>query len=399
MTLTPYRRVLAVPGVRSSMLLFFFARLPMTAMGITMTLHVVGDLGRGYGAAGLVGAAITLGNAVAAPVLGRLIDHYGLRLVTVICGLSTTAFWLVSPYLTFQALVIVALPGGILTVPAGSIARQVLAALVPETKRRTAFSLDTISVEVSFMIGPAVAVFVVTQYSSTLMLTAIGAAFGISSLLLYLMNPPIRNEDEAASHGSEARPPMRSWLRGRFISTLLIAVGALFVLIGTEVASIAALRDTGNVEWTGVVIIAMCVASLVGGLVHGAVHRSLSQGWLVFLLAALTLPVGLFIQPWWLLALALIPMNLMCAPTIAATTETVSKLAPPQVRGEAMGIQDAATRLGLSLGGPAIGFAIDHSSAAWGFFAAGAGALVLAGLGKAFERSVKPEPVLANSSH
>src|ERR1700704_526041 len=88
-----YRRVLSSPGVPASMLLMFFARLPMTAMGITLTLHVVTDLGRGYGAAGLVGTATMVGTAISSPLLGRLIDRYGLRPVVAVCGASSTAFW------------------------------------------------------------------------------------------------------------------------------------------------------------------------------------------------------------------------------------------------------------------------------------------------------------------
>jgi predicted MFS family arabinose efflux permease len=97
-------------------------------------------------------------------------------------------------------------------------------------------------------------------------------------------------------------------------------------------------------------------------------------------------PAGLFDHPWWLLALALIPTNLACAPTLAATTETVSALAPARVRGEAMGLQDSATRLGLAIGSPVVGFAIDHSSPAWGFAAAGLGGLTLASLGVFWQR-------------
>lgn len=79
MTLEPYRRVLALPGVRSLLLVSLLARLPVTAVVVTLTLHVVLDLERGYGAAGLVGAAITAGAALGAPVLGRFVDRYGLR--------------------------------------------------------------------------------------------------------------------------------------------------------------------------------------------------------------------------------------------------------------------------------------------------------------------------------
>jgi predicted MFS family arabinose efflux permease len=368
------------------MLLMFFARLPITAMGITLTLHVVTDLGRGYGAAGLVGAATTLGNALGAPMLGRLIDRYGLRPVVAVCGICSTAYWVSTPHLPYLALVTIALPAGTLAVPAGSIARQVLAALVPEWQRRAAFALDTISVETSFIFGPSAGILVITQLSSTAALTGIGVCFALTATVLYLMNPPIRSEGEPPKAGTDARPLVRSWLSGRLIATLLVAAGALFALVGTEIATLAALRANGELDWTGLVITLMCVASIAGGVVHGSVHRSLPQSKLMLLLGLLVIPVGLFDHTWWLLALALIPTNLMCAPTLAATTETVSALAPARVRGEAMGLQDSATRLGLAIGSPVVGFAIDHSSPAGGFVAAGLGGLAIASLGVFWQR-------------
>jgi MFS family permease len=363
------------------MLLMFCARLPMTAMGITLTLHVVSDLGRGYGAAGLVGTATMVGSAIGAPALGRMIDRHGLRPVVAACGVSSAAFWISTPYLPYYVLVAVALPAGILAVPAGSLARQVLAALVPEDQRRAAFSLDTISVETTFMVGPSVGILVLTQVSAAAALTGIGICFGLTAIALIVMNPPVRGENEPARNRADVRPPLRSWLSGKMAASLLIAVGALFTLIGTEVALLATLRETGDVTWTGLVITLMCVASIVGGVVHGAVKRSLPQSKLMLLLGLLVIPVGLFDQPWWLLAIALIPMNIACAPTLAATTETTSRIAPPQVRGEAMGLQDSATRLGLAIGGPVVGFVIDHSAPAWGFAAAGLGGLLIASLG------------------
>ena len=62
--LKPYREALALPGVRSLLLVSVLARVPLTATGVTLTFYVVLDLGRGYGAAGLVGAASTIGAAV-----------------------------------------------------------------------------------------------------------------------------------------------------------------------------------------------------------------------------------------------------------------------------------------------------------------------------------------------
>lgn len=391
MPLQPYRRVLSVPRVPSTMAMMFLARLPMTMNGVLLTLYVVTGLGRGYGAAGLVGAGVTLGMALGAPLLGRAFDKYGLRPIVAVCGTGTTAFWILAPHLPFEALAAVAVPAGMLSVPAGSLARQVLATLVPVEERRAAYSLDTISIEATFMIGPAAGIAAITAFSPTWTLSALGVLFGGTAFLIWLVNPPIR---DAADLGvATARPPLRSWLTGRLVGTLMVAAGALFVLVGTELATLATLRAHGDIGVTGLVIAVMCAASITGGIVHGSVKRSLPQGVLMLLLALLVVPVGLAEQPWWLLTLVLIPTNLLCAPTLAATTETVSRLAPPRVRGEAMGLMDGFTRLGLAAGSPVVGFAIDHSSPAWGFAAAGIGGLVIASAGLVgLRRPRRPEP-------
>ena len=64
-----------------------------TATGVTLTLHVVLDLDRGYGAAGLVGAAVTVGAAIGGPLLGRLVDRRGLRPVLVLTAIAEAIFW------------------------------------------------------------------------------------------------------------------------------------------------------------------------------------------------------------------------------------------------------------------------------------------------------------------
>lgn len=390
MSLQPYRRVLAVPGVRTSVLLMFVARLPMTAMSVSMTLHVVLGLGRGYGAAGLVATMITAGSALAAPLLGRLIDRRGLPLVASVCGAGSAVYWLGAPYLPFPALLAAALPAGALAVPASAVAKQVLAALVPLEQRRTAFSLDSVSVEIAFMVGPAAGILLATQLSTAAALSAIGVAYAVAAAILALRDPPIRTAQEQREAGP--RPPLRAWLTPGLRQALVLAVGALFVLAGAELAVLAALRESGEVEWTSLVIVVMCAASVAGGLVHGGAARSLPQLTLLLLLACLVLPLGVATDPWWLLMLAVIPANLVCAPTLAATTETVSGLAPAAVRGEALGLQDAAVRLGLALGFPVIGFVIDQTSAAWGFAAAGLGGLLLAGIAALLGRPVRRSP-------
>ena len=59
--LRAYRAVLAVPSLRRLLPVAFLVRIPATATAITLTLHVVLQMGLGYAAAGLVVAASTVG--------------------------------------------------------------------------------------------------------------------------------------------------------------------------------------------------------------------------------------------------------------------------------------------------------------------------------------------------
>jgi MFS family permease len=370
-----YRRTLALPGVRTLMILMLFARIPPAATAMTLTLHVALGLGRGYGAAGLVGAAATIGIGIGAPLTGRIIDRYGLRTALVITTLGETLFWATAPFMSYPVLLVMAFIGGLLAIQAMSIGRQAIAALVPEEHRRTAYSMDSISVELSFMVGPVVAVALCTQVSTTMALQTLAVGFALVGIALLVMNPAMRGDKEPVS---AQRPPRREWLNSRLVAVLLIGAGAVFVLAGTEVTIVAVLREHGEVDWAGATIVILCLASIIGGLVHGAVHKSLPQVTLMALLGALTIPALFFDSTWWVVGLVLVPASAMCAPTIAATGEEVSRLVPAAVRGEATGLQSSAFTFGAALGAPVIGFVVDHSSPGWGFVGAGAGGLIVA---------------------
>jgi len=88
------------------------------------------------------------------------------------------------------------------------------------------------------------------------------------------------------------------------------------------------------------------------------------------------MPVGVA-GHWWTLALALLPAGLMCAPTIAATGEVISRAVPAAVRGEAMGMQTSALTAGAALGAPLAGVVVDQLGPPLGFTAVGVAGLVL----------------------
>jgi MFS family permease len=384
MRLELYGRVLRLPGVRPLMVVALLVRVPTTAAGVALTLHVVLDLGRGYGAAGLVGAAATIGSAVGGPLLGRLVDRRGLRWMLVITTSCEALYWSVAPVLPYPALLVAAGLGGLLAIPAFSVIRQSIAALVPAEQRRQAYAIDSMSVEMSFMVGPTLAVLVVTQVSARAAMLSVGAATVLGGLALLALNPPVVTSEEVAEGSTVTR--RRDWLTPRLIGILAVAAATTCVLGGTDVTLIAVLRGAGEVRFAGLVLALWGAYSMVGGFVYGAARRGLSPVALVIGLGLLTVPLGL-VHNWLWLCLALVPAGALCAPTLAATADEVSRLAPASARGEAMGWQGAALTCGLAAGAPLAGAVIDAVGPSWGFAVVGAvGAAVGLGLLPAWSR-------------
>jgi len=376
MTLAPYRAVLGIPGVTRLMLIAMLARIPITAAGVVLTLHVVLGLGRGYGPAGLVGATVTVGAAIGAPLLGRVVDRHGLRRMLVVATIADGAFWGAVPWLPYPALLGAAFVGGLLALPVFSVVRQSLAALVPEGQRRPAYSVDSMSVELSYMIGPVLGVLLATTVSTNAAVLTLGVTIVASGVAMYVLNPPVKS---AAAIGAP-RPPMRSWLRPQLTAVLLATTACTLVLAGTDVGIVAALQSTGQVSWIGLVLATWGLVSLLGGFVFGAMRRGVSALTLALLLGLLTMPIGLFGDRWWVLCLALLPAGALCAPTLAAVADSVSRLAPETVRGLIMGLHGSALTAGLALGAPLSGAVVDASAPRWAFVVTGgAGALLACG--------------------
>ncbi|HEX5199942.1 MAG TPA: MFS transporter [Actinoplanes sp.] len=370
MLLKPYRETLALPGIKSLLAVATLARIPIAAGAVVVTLHVVTDLDRGYGAAGLVGAALTVGGSVGAPVMGRLIDRRGLRPVLLLTTVAEVIFWTVAQALPYWPLLVVALFGGFLALPAFSVARQSIAALTPEAQRLPAFALDSITTEISFMAGPALGAYIATAHGGRPAMLAIAAGILVSGLGLWLLNPPIRADHEAPIEAGE-RIARRTWLRPRLVAVLAVTLAATLVLSGTDVTIVAVLRENGELSYAGFVMSLWAFYSLLGGFAYGTMHRRLPAVVLLTPMAVLTMAVALGAAHWWLLAALLIPCGALCAPTITASADAVSRMTPAAARGEAMGLHNSSLTVGVALGGPLAGLAADTIAPAWGFIAVG----------------------------
>lgn len=389
MNIAPYKVILRQPGVTALLVQSFIARIPIAAAPLLLTLHVVDTMDRGFAAAGLLAAVFATGEAIGAPLLGRAIDRIGLRPVLLLTTVVDTAFWLLSSRLAYPVLAGGAFIGGLLAIPVFSLVRQSLASMLPSGQRQAALSLDSISVEMSFAIGPALGIVLLTQAGSTVALTLTGVLIAGAGIALIALDPPIHGVDEPDG-APGPRLATRTWLGRRAVALLLITGASAFTLAGTDTAIVAVLRAFDQVALIGPVIAVWCVASMVGGFVYGA-GRRVSPLLLLFLLAGLCIPAAAA-TTWWLLALLLIPTGAFCAPVVSATAQDLIELAPEPARGHVTGLHVSALTVGAAVGAPVIGLVVDSADPRWGFVAIGAAGLALALAIALSERLGGPEP-------
>ncbi|MGX9901709.1 MFS transporter [Arthrobacter sp. SA17] len=414
-----YRELLAVRPVRRLLIVGMIARIPHSAAGVLLTLHIVLSLGQGYAAAGAAAAIMTIGIAVGAPWRGRRVDTVGLRKALIPSVISEALIWSVVPHVSYEWLLPLVFVGGLFTLPIFSVVRQSLGVMATGEQRRTAFALDAISTEMVFMIGPAAGAIVATSGFSVLGLTVVGITTSAAGLFLMWFNPPTRSEtaDEdcaaeqqhaaelavvaaAPAHVQEAaaglkpadsgeRAPSRlrgavvrnfTWFTASVAAVFSVAAGAGMVLSGTDVGIVALLETGGHQAEIGLVFFFWCAASVAGGLIYGAMHRPVSPLVLLLGMAALTIPMGFAQDTLTLGLLSLLP-GLLCAPVLSAASEKVADLVDEARRGEAMGWYGSALTAGVALGAPLAGVFIDGIGPSAGFVSVGVAGVAVCLLG------------------
>jgi MFS family permease len=380
--------------MRQALILGILVRIPIFAGGVLLTLHVVQTLHRDYGAAGLVTAAATVCIAVSGPWRGKLLDTRGLRRVVLPSLIVTAICWSIAPFVDYLPLLVLAALAGLFVVPTFSIIRQAVMAAVPDSDRRTALSLDAVAVEVSFMVGPLLGVWAATIWPTAWVLFTVEMLGVLAGIGLWMVNPVMHADHggtgSAADADSSEPLPRSAWFRPQFLAMCAAAAASTIVLSGCDIAFVAALRDFDAVSLIGPVLALWGLGSVIGGLVYGMLRRSISAFLLLGGLSLATFPIALAPSVWPLAALGFVA-GLLCAPTITATVDQLSRVVPDAARGEAIGWHGSAMTAGSALGAPVAGLAIDQWGWAGGFVSVSlvglAVALAGAGATKGYRRS------------
>ncbi len=359
-----YGPVVRNAAARNVLLLGIFIRAPFFATGVLLPLHVVQTLGHSYTAAGFVATVVTVCTSISGPWRGRLLDKRGLRPVVAPSVLVCGSIWCVAPFVGYFPLLALVVVAGLFSVPIFTATRAAIIVAVDEQHRRTALSLDSVGVEVSFIVGPLIALGAAAVWPTSWVLFGVELVGVLAGLVLWLANPRLAH-DTATEH-----VPRRVWVDRRFVALCVAAAAATTVLIGSEVTFLAAARSLDAVAVLGVILAAWGLGSIVGGLVYGALHRSVSMYLLLAALAALTAPIALA-RDIPMLTLSGFVVGLLCAPTIVAGLDQLGDLVPERARGEALGWHGSAMTAGNAIGAPLAGVAIDRGGYGAGFVTIG----------------------------
>lgn len=369
MRFTTYADLARIPDVRRILILGLLIRIPLWAANIVLTLHVVQHLDRSYTQAGILEMTYSLALAISGPWRGRRLDRVGLRRALVPSLVVMAGCWVVAPWVGYWVLLGFVGVAGLFMFPVFSIVRQVLIGSVSEAQRTAILSVDSVVVEISFMIGPVLGVLAAVYLPTPVALLICQMACVGGGVALWLVNPSLGVDQADTDSAASAR--VRDWLSPAVVAILVVSATAVVILTGEDLGIVAAMRDmhhTGSIGW---VLALWGLGSAVGGIVYGALHRHPPAGVLLAALAASTVLVSVS-HGQAMFVVLLFVSGVFCAPTITATIDDLSRMVPAGVRGEAMGWHGSALTLGGAIGAPIIGSAIDHHGWPGGFELAGA---------------------------
>ena len=372
--------LLAGPDGRTLLAVSVLARLPLAMLSIAILVHVQRLTGS-FGGAGIACSAYAICGALASPMLGRLVDRRGQTLVLV-AGAVVSAVALIAIGLlgaNAPAAVLVALAGisGLATPPVGACVRTLLPVIVSGSAELPAlFALESTLLEVTFVLGPPLALGLGAIWSTGAALVACGVIM-VGGTVAFATRRASRNwRSDAVAPRSRAGS-----LRAVAIRVLVIVdLGTGGVFGATEVGVTASAKHLAGAAAAAPVLGLWGLGSLAGGLivtrlgtrVDNARYLSLLLGALAATHGALLLGTGSLPVMSAIIVLA----GATIAPTGACIYAMVDRAAPAGTETEAFSWLFTSSSTGAAAGAAIAGI-LAQSAGAGAVFAFGGVAGVL----------------------
>ncbi|MGQ4421752.1 MFS transporter [Streptomyces violaceoruber] len=348
-----YGQLLRTRGAWTFLLPGFAARQPFAMLTLSIVLLVQHTTGS-YGVAGAAAAVTGVSMAVFAPYSGRLADRYGQRavllpgvLVHTASGLTLTVLALADAPL--WALFLAAVPTGASVPQVGPMVRARWAVQLKDSPlMSTAAAFESVTDELTFVLGPLVATALCTAVDPAAGLVTEAALTLVGGLLFAARKstePKVGSAD-----GGHARVEHVSALRVPGVRVLIVAFLGIGSVFGGMQVSLAAFTESiGEPGLNGVLYGVFAAGNMISGLACGAIAWKVApQRRLLVGYAALALTAsGLWAAH---LVLVLAGLGLlvgMCvAPAIVTGYTLVEDLVPAGARTEAFTWLTGAVALG-----------------------------------------------------
>jgi MFS family permease len=373
-----YAAVLRVPHVAALIAATLLARFPIGINALAIVLYLRAERGS-FAVAGAVAGALAAGSGIGAPIQGRLVDHFGQRRVLVPLG-RVHAAALGAIVATAEGgaptavLAACGLLAGFAIPPTSSVLRSMWPSLLREEPQLipTAYALDSVLIELIFVLGPLLTALVATALSPPAALV-VSAVSVITGTIMFTALPPSRamQPDAEGPHagllGALASPGVRTLV----LTSLPAGVG-----IGIcEIALPAFSRTMGAAATAGVLLALWSIGSAAGGLAYGALHNRppLNR---VHLAVTAALPISLLpmaaAPSVAVMALIVIPAGMFIAPLLATRNELIGWVAPKGARTEAYTWPVTAFVGGIAIGSALAGAIVEAASWRTAFLVAAA---------------------------
>lgn len=380
-----YRELFQASGTKGFALAGLLARLPLPMTGIGI-ITMLSQLTGSYGLAGAVAATFVLTYALMSPQISRLVDRHGQRRVLpAAAGLSVLgillllacSYWRLAEWTLFVGAAL----AGFMPSMSAMVRARWTTIYRGKSQLQTAYSLETVLDEVTFIAGPPISVglSVAVLPQAGPLAAAVLLAIGVFALAIQVGTEPPVEAEAVVGQGSNSVFRLADM---RLLTLLVVAMG---VIVGTvDIVSVAFAEQMGMPAAASVVLSCYAIGSCAAGLMFGALkldtplHKLLLLGGLAT--AATTLPLllaGNIVG----LAGAVLVAGLFFAPTMIVAMSLVERIVPESKLTEGMTWLLAGLNVGVAGGAAASGQVVDAWGAKAGFnvaLAAGAAVLLVA---------------------
>ncbi|UFS59744.1 MFS transporter [Subtercola endophyticus] len=359
-----YSSLLKTRGVGRIMAAQLLARFPFGMLSLAFLLHIerVHD---SYGSAGLVLAALSIGQAIAGPLTSRLMGRWGMRQVIsstiVVCAIAISTIALVP--MSIPMTMAVAFIAGLTMPPIQPAVRTIYPKMVNSKQLTPLFSLDASAQEIIWVVGPVITTFTATQIGTVqgillavIFLVVGGGWFLTSPELGRVRIPRSRRRLGAVLK----KPPV---LLATIVGFLLVATCA------SVEAGVVSTFGNGGAE-AGIVLAVFAVGSLVGGLALG--HLPIGSWALAQRMLIVFVGIGISaisLNVWWL-GVFLFLAGVGIAPALAVMFSIVSSSVRFSDTAEAYGWVGTGQLIGAAVGSALAGFMIDSVGPSGAFYVA-----------------------------